>query len=111
MTKQVAEQLYVSVWLTCEEVEEVMLSYEGRPVIGGDVHIHQYAQHLHKQVTVNVRSLHSPHHSLRLSMHSCLFFHMENPKVFLPNTICGYATHLNPARSTGLLLLTLASCI
>jgi len=82
MTKQVAEQLYVSVWLTCEEVEEVMLSYEGRPVIGGDVHIHQNAQHLHKQVTVNVRSLHSPHHSLRLSMHSCLFFHMENPKDF-----------------------------
>lgn len=63
MTKHVADQVYVSVWLTCKEVEEVVLGYESRPVIGGDVHIHQNAQHLHKPVTVNVRSLHNPHHT------------------------------------------------
>ena len=43
--------------LTCKEVEEVMLGYEGSPVIRGDVHIHQNPQHLHEQVTVNVRCL------------------------------------------------------
>lgn len=47
-------------WQTCEEIEEVMLGYEGGPVIGRDVHIHQNAQHLYKQVAVNVWRLQAP---------------------------------------------------
>lgn len=113
MTKQATEQVYVSVWLTCKEVEEVMLGYEGRPVIGGDVHIDQNAQHLHKQVTVNVRSLHTPHHTLHLGVQSTVIFpYLENIQGFFwKYAICGHNRHLTTALSAGLVSLTLASCM